>query len=93
MYILHEYIVTAHTRPLHTQVRVSTNCPTHPIINHTPPSAHTQDAMLPGVFSLMKLASQGDIAFLKSPMDSVTRDSCQTLLDQYKQYYKFGGKI
>ncbi|XP_064399775.1 uncharacterized protein LOC135346168 [Halichondria panicea] len=72
MYILHEYIVTAHTRPLHTQVR---------------------DSMLPGVFSLMKLASQGDIAFLKSPMDSVTRESCQTLLDQYKQYYKFGGKI
>ena len=52
-----------------------------------------QEAILPGVFNLLKLCTANDIAFIKASVDMATRDSFQTLMDEYQRYHKFGGKV
>lgn len=52
-----------------------------------------QRALLPGVFNLLKLCSPNDIAFIKASIDQATRDSFQTLTEEYQRYHKFGGRV
>ena len=53
----------------------------------------SQKALLSGVFHLLKLCTPKDIAFIKASIDAATRDSFQTLIEEYQRYHKFGGRV
>jgi len=54
---------------------------------------HIQKALLPGVFSLLKLCTDHDLAFVKASLDLAARESLQALTAEYQKFYKFSGKV
>ena len=52
-----------------------------------------QKLLLPGVFSLLKLCSDEDTAFIKASLDETARENFQTLLTDYKKFHKFSGRV
>lgn len=52
-----------------------------------------QKSLLSGVFSLIKLCSEEDIAFVKASLDETARESFQTILAEYIKFYKFSGRV
>ena len=51
---------------------------------------NTQEAILPGIFNLLKLCAPNDIAFIKASVDAATRDSFQTLVPTVSQIWGKG---
>lgn len=53
----------------------------------------SQEALLPGVFSLLKLCTDNDLAFVKASLDTAARESLQALVAEYLKFYKFSGRV
>ena len=52
-----------------------------------------QEALLPGLFSLLKLCTDHDLAFVNASLDLAARESLQTLTAEYQKFYKFSGRV
>jgi len=53
----------------------------------------SQETLLPGVFSLLKLCTDHDLAFVKASLDTAARESLQALVAEYLKFYKFSGRV
>lgn len=82
-----------------SNLKVFTKYATYPIgefivgSSTLPVHASIKKALLPGVFSLLKLCSEQDTAFIQATLDASMQDTFKTVLAEYKKFHKFSGRI